>query len=251
MYLGSEPVYISSPHHIVMGAKEVMRIPCNITYPPVFVSTDKVTLLQADPEVRRVKLQEEHLELAKLGEFALEEEEYSDSLLYTEEEIRKLENLINFGRVRERALHTVVDSFCHSGNCGSYQTDGQLSQGFSFNRVQDVLDSPVHWLVNTWEVHLEKVGSYCGLAGAIIFLAYYLWMSISWICSLTKKTRRKQRDNNTDLKISVRNYLPKPDEPAHLPGKEPAASHQEPAQYPHRYPVLPGDIEDEESPSLG
>ena len=40
--------------------------------------------------MRRVKLQVEHLELAKLGELALEEEEYSDSLLYTEEEIRKL-----------------------------------------------------------------------------------------------------------------------------------------------------------------
>ena len=151
-------------------------------------------------------------------------------------------------------MNTVVDSFCHSGDCGSYQPDGQLSHGFSFTRVRDELGSPLHWLVSTWEVHLEKVGSYCGLAGGIIFLAYYLWMLILWICSLTKRTRRKQRDNNTDLKIglSVRNYLPKPDEPVRPPSEEdPAASHQEPAQYPHRYPVLPGDIEDDESPLLG
>ena len=72
-----------------------------MTYPPVFVSTDQTTLVQADPEVKEVILQVEHLELAKLGEFALEEEDYSDSLLYTKEEIRKMENLINFGRVQE------------------------------------------------------------------------------------------------------------------------------------------------------
>ena len=254
VYLGYEPVYISSPHHIVLEAKEVVRIPCNITYLPVFVSTDQVTLVQADPKVRKVKLQVEHLELAKLGELNFEEEEYSDSLLYTEEEIRKLENLINFGRVRERALHTVVDSFCTSGNCGNYQPDGHLSQGFSFARVQEEIESPMHWLVGTWETHLERVGSYCGLAGGVIFLAYSLWMSISWICRVAEKSRSKRLDNDLKIGLSVTNYLPKADEPERpLSEEEPAALPREPAQYQRKYPVLPpDDLEDEdESPSLG
>ena len=145
----------------------------------------------------------------------------------------------------------MVDSFCHSGDCGSYQPDGQLSHGFSFTRVRDELGSPLHWLVSTWEVHLEKVGSYCGLAGGIIFLAYYLWMSISWICRVA---RSKRLDNDLKIGLSVTNYLPTADEHERpLSEEEPAARPREPAQYQRKYPVLPpSDLEDEdESPSLG
>ena len=254
--LGYEKLYISSPHHIVLEANEVVHIPCNSTHLPVFVSTDQRTLVQADPVVRKARLQVEHLELARLGELNFEEEEYSDSLLYTEEEIKKLENLISFGRVRERALHTVVNSFCDSGNCGSYQPVGQLSQGFSFARVQEEIESPMHWLVGTWEAHLERVGSYCGLAGGIIFLTYCLWKTSSWIYSLAKKNRSQQLGNDADLKIglSVTNYMPNANEPARPPNEEePAAQPQEPAQkqYLKRYPELPpADLEDEDD-SIG
>ena len=255
--LGFEKVYISSPHHIVLEANEIVPIPCNSTHLPVFVSTDQKTLVQADPVVRKARLRVEHLELANLGELNFEEEEYVGSLLYTEEEIKKLENLISFGRVREKALHTVVDSFCDSGNCGSYQPVGQLSQGFSFARVQEEIESPLHWLESAWLSHLERVGSYCGLVGGIIFLTYCLWKTSMWIYILAKETRSQQRGNDTDLKIglSVTNYMPKADEPARLPDEENlAARPQEPAQkqYPRKYPELPPDLEDEDdSSSLG
>ena len=244
VYLGDEPVYVSSPNHIVLEAKEVIRTPCNMTYPPVFVSTDQMTLVQADPEVKKVALQVEHLELAKLGEFALEEEDYSESLLYTKEEIRKMENLINFGRVQERALHHMVNSFCNSGNCGSYQPDGQLSQGFSLDQIEKGLDSPFNWLVGTWQSHLERIGAYCGLALTAMFLAYFSWWLVERICNIARK---KQRDQNQELKVGVAvNYLPRKDDTHRAPREgEHGGAQQEPVQCSRR--MLRDDLEEDVS----
>ena len=242
VYLEDEPVYISSPNHIVLEAKEVIRTPCNMTYPPVFVGTDQTTLVQADPEVKKVTLQVEHLELAKLGEFALEEEDYSDSLLYTKEEIRKMENLINFGRVQERALHHMVNSFCNSGNCGSYQPDGQLTQGFSLDQIEKGLNSPFSWLVGTWQSHLERIGAYCGLALTAMFLAYFSWLLVGRICTIVRK---KQKDPSQELKVGVAvTYLPgKENTPRSLREGEHGRAQQEPVQRSKK--LLPYDTEED------
>ena len=116
-------------------------------------------------------------------------------------------------------------------------------------RDREEIESPMHWLERAWLSHLERVGSYCGLVGGIIFLTYCLWKTSMWIYLLAKETRSQQRGNDTDLKIglSVTNYMPKADEPARLPDEEPAQK-----RYSRKYPELPSDLEDEDdSPSLG
>ena len=124
-------------------------------------------------------------------------------------------------------------------------------------RDREEIESPLHWLESAWLSPLERVGSYCGLVGGIIFLTYCLWKTSMWIYILAKETRSQQSRNDTDLKIglSVTNYMPKADEPARLPNEDNlAARPQEPAQkqYPREYPELPPDLEDEDdSPSLG
>ena len=154
--------------------------------------------MQADPEVKKVKLQVEHLDLVKLGELStLEEEDYSESLLYTEEDVRKLENLISFGPVKERALHTLVNSFCNGdGNCGSYKPSCHVSH-LDFTHLEDRLDSPLSWLVGTWTENLERVGAYGGLVLMLGFMSYAAWKTARKVCS------HMQQKNSSTMQVGT------------------------------------------------
>ena len=185
VYLHGEPVYISTPHHLVLEEREVMLVNCNMTYPPVFVCKDGMTLVQADPEVRQIKLQVEQLRALQLEETTeIEEEEYSESLLYTHEEVLKLENLINFGRVREKAVHRLVNQYCSRGNdCGNYQPSEQMSQGFDLNNLEEIVNSPLDWLTQAWQEKLEKIGAYSGLVVMLSMVVFLSWKLARKICS--------------------------------------------------------------------
>ena len=96
-------------------------------------------------------------------------------MLYTNEEVRKLENLMNFGRVQEKAVHCQVNQYCSGDNdCGNYQPSERVGQGFDLRHLEEIVNSPLDWFTGDWQEKIERAEAYIGLLLMLSLVVFLL-----------------------------------------------------------------------------
>ena len=177
VWLNNQPLHLQAENHLILEDAEITAVDCSSTYPPIFMTADNTTLVQASPVVQIIELTLSHLEedyLHLLKEEKILHTGFEEDILYTHDEIDKFNNLIHFQRTRKRVVNAMVSQYCaNNPSCGTYQP-GSSASSFSLDNFAKTLESPFAFL-GEWEDRLAKIGSYCSIfillvsCGIIIF----------------------------------------------------------------------------------
>ena len=177
VWLNNQPLHLQAENHLILEDAEITAVDCSSTYPPIFMTADNTTPVQASPVVQIIELTLSHLEedyLHLLKEEKILHTGFEEDILYTHDEIDKFNNLIHFQRTRKRVVNAMVSQYCaNNPSCGTYQP-GSSASSFSLDNFAKTLESPFAFL-GEWEDRLAKIGSYCSIfillvsCGIIIF----------------------------------------------------------------------------------
>ena len=186
VWLNNQPLHLQAENHLILDDAEITAVDCSSTYPPIFLTADNSTLVQATPVVQTVELTLPHLDedyLHLIKEEKILHTGFEEDILYTTDEINKFNELIHFQRTRKRVVSQMVSQYCaNNPSCGAYQPDNSASS-FSLDHLENLVESPFAFL-GEWEEKLAKIGSYCSIVilfvscGIILFrCCHVIWLT--------------------------------------------------------------------------
>ena len=186
VWLNNQPLHLQAENHLILDDADITAVDCSSTYPPIFLTADNATLVQATPVVQIVELTLSHLDedyLHLIREEKIVHTGFEEDILYTTEEIEKFNELIHFQRTRKRVVSAMVSQYCaNNPSCGVYQP-GDSASTFSLDHLEKLVESPFAFL-GEWEDKLAKIGSYCSIAilfvscGIILFrCCHVIWLT--------------------------------------------------------------------------
>ena len=180
IWLNNQPLYLQAESHLVLEEADISRVDCKSVYPPIFLTNDQKTLVQASPTVEVIEIALTHLEEDYLhlvtGTQGIVHTGFEEDILYTTNEIDQFNNLIHFSRTKKRVLNAMVSQYCTDNpSCGTYQPT-RSGTTFSLDHLEEMVESPFAFL-GVWEDKLAKIGSYCS-----IFILLLTCLTIMYKC---------------------------------------------------------------------
>lgn len=167
VWMHNQPGWLETGTHVLVDEPELAFVDCKAVFPP-FVITKEDQLLVADPFVRNAQLPLQSLPtfMEQIGHGVLHEG-FSQSLLYTSEEVTKFNNLVHFSRTRARVVDALTHRYCEKNSeCGEFSPPSGTSS-FDLKALQDDITHP--WSAVWTEIWhtASQVGSVCSLLVAI------------------------------------------------------------------------------------
>ena len=218
VYLSGQPLHLLTGTHLVVESADVILEHCANTPAEILLAKGRI-FLQAAPVVTRVNLTLDHLDSRLLHLDATEphseDEEPTESMLYTKAEIEKLQRYISYGRIRENVVHRMVSDYCENNpDCGSYQPVATSAgvHTFDLSEIQDVLKDPFSWFSEKWSEQTVKVGAYCGLALMTWFVCNFVTKTL---CRVHHNWNRKRDYTVQEAMVSVTVKDNKSDDSSH------------------------------------
>ena len=219
VYLSGQPLHLLTGTHLVVESADIILEHCENTPAEILRAKGRGIFLQAAPVVTRVNITLGHLDSGLLHVDATEphpeDEEPTESMLYTKTEIEKLQRYISYGRIRQNVMHRMVSDYCeNNADCGSYQpiATGNGIPTFDLSEIQDVLKDPFSWITEKWSEETVKVGAYCGLVLMTWFVCNFVTKTC---CRIHHNCNRKREFTVEEALVSVTVKDNKSDDSSH------------------------------------
>ena len=171
--LNTEIVLVDANTNIIVDMIDLHSIPCNDHYPDYIYTTERM-LVYADPVLRiDHDIMINHNTMG-LKTTKTEHEELDHDLLYTAQEMIKLNNLVHFQRVRQQVVNRLVDNVCSKADLCGYSGD-DVSPILSFDNLLPNINA----VEMMWESILNRiiqVGALLGLVNFVIYVFHLLYI---------------------------------------------------------------------------
>ena len=167
VWLHNQPTWIETGSHVISDRPSTAMMDCKAIFAPYLITKDD-HLLVADPYVRQVQLPLQSLPtfLAPVNQQVVHQG-FSQSLLYTSDEVTKFNNLVHFARTRDRVVDALTAKYCEgNADCGDFQPPSG-STTFDVKSLEDTIAHPWTALWSELFTKATQAGSICSLVVAI------------------------------------------------------------------------------------
>lgn len=188
VWLHNQPAWIEAGTHLLLDKPDLAPVDCSAVFPP-YIQSKEGEILIADPYVRTEKIAlntlPTFLEPINMDSW---HQEFSESLLYTSEEINKFNNLVHFSRTRERVVDALAHRYCEANeDCGSFKPPTG-SSSFDVQALANDLTHPVSYFWRKALAWATKTGSLCSL----LIVAAFLLSTIHKACRVFDYVRNRR-----------------------------------------------------------
>ena len=197
-------VLFHTQSHTIWNVIDLTVTPCVNHYADYVITNEKI-IIYSDPVCRA----ERDLVISdppSLFSNAPVDHEKSGFLLYTQDEIIKMNNLIHFSRVKDQLTETMVENICanEERTCGyGTETKGPI---LSFSNILPNLPTILPW--DIWCKHLLTTGSVGGLLCILICLIKVILLMIQYLSQHVRTQRQAPLEINIQPTAVIPDHLP-------------------------------------------